>query len=113
MHIGMKFGPRRSTLAYANEHRSWELQDCLAPWGLGQYTCQGQRKNTDRPSVPGRPPGYLRSISMFSFLPLLETAIMMPNPINITIPINVQAMPMLANIFNFQSAARTPMMSMI
>jgi hypothetical protein len=25
VHIGMKSGPRRSTLAYANQHRSWEL----------------------------------------------------------------------------------------
>ncbi len=25
VHIGMKDGPRRSTLAYANQHRSWEL----------------------------------------------------------------------------------------
>ena len=25
VHVGMKNGPRRSTLAYANQHRSWEL----------------------------------------------------------------------------------------
>jgi len=64
-------------------------------------------KNTDRL------PGYLRSILMFPLVALLETAIMMPNPINITTPITVHAMPMLVKTPIFQSAARTPMMSTI
>src|ERR1700730_1422475 len=51
---------------------------------------------------------YLRSISMFSFDPLLLTAIMMPMPSAIATPIKVQVVPMLASTPNFQSAARSP-----
>ena len=49
---------------------------------------------------------HFRSISMFSLVPLLETAIMMPRPIAITTPITVQVVPMVARTPNFHNAAR-------
>src|SRR5271156_6510115 len=45
---------------------------------------------------------------MFSLLPLWETETMMPMPIRIATPINVQAVPILCSIPNFQRAAMTP-----
>ena len=38
VHLGMKAAPKRSTLAYANEHRSWELYQRVFEQMLGRCT---------------------------------------------------------------------------
>ena len=53
-------------------------------------------------------PTYLRSIWMFSLLPLLETANTMPNPSRITMPIIVQELPIAASKFVCHSDAIAP-----
>lgn len=50
---------------------------------------------------------------MFSLVPLLATAIMLPKPVTITPAINVHAVPLLAKTPNFQSdpqALRSPIL---
>jgi CubicO group peptidase (beta-lactamase class C family) len=51
---------------------------------------------------------HFLSIWMFSLVPLWETEIMMPMPIRIATPINVQTVPILCRIPIFQRAAMTP-----
>jgi len=45
-HLGVKEAPNKSTLAYANEHRSWELYETVFEQLLGkcQALAQGRRK---------------------------------------------------------------------
>src|SRR6266567_6064274 len=74
---------------------------------IADHSLQGTTRNAARNRARV---GYFRSISIFSLLPLWETAIMMPRPIAITTPITVHVVPMLYRIHNFQSAARTPPM---
>jgi hypothetical protein len=46
VHLGMKEAPKRSTLAYANEHRPWEMYEAVFHSVLGR--CQGQAASRGR-----------------------------------------------------------------
>jgi hypothetical protein len=100
---------------------------CRVPFGLMPVTAKMPTMITARPSHPnqgisfsspsaheitsGRRSfstlqsrhllSYLWPISMFPLVPLWETAIMMPSPVNITTPITVHVMPMLDKTPNF------------
>jgi len=90
-----------------------EVEEALLGAGLAHaYDVFEMRRPGSAPPAPAEPlpgsPRHLRSISMFSLVPLLETANMMPRPTAMTRPITVHVVPTLCRTPICHNAARTP-----